>query len=178
MAQSLHARIRRAGKRWMLPLPYSAVDAAFYEWLEQIKRIIPFLREPLTTGSVRYRLGQDINNSWCVVTIRMIDAVRATFAIAPLPENEAEAEALIEAFFNWHSDNLAEIDEVTNEGIRNARSRVGAPTDSVNDWARALYAQGHSIDDLLPEYARRRKAKDLTQARELLRKAVTVKRKK
>lgn len=44
---------------------------------------------------------------------------------------------------------------------------------SENEWARAQARQGRTIDELLPEYARRRKmSNDLVGARELLRKAL------
>lgn len=55
-------------------------------------------------------------------------------------------------------------------------SRKGRPpgprTLAVNTWAREQIAAGRTLDELLPEYARRRQMTDMVQARELLRKAV------
>jgi hypothetical protein len=48
----------------------------------------------------------------------------------------------------------------------------GPPRLKVNDWALQEVAAGKTIDDLLPEYARRRRLKNMSEARELLRKAV------
>lgn len=55
---------------------------------------------------------------------------------------------------------------------KTTRRAAGRPRDSVGDWAYAEYEKGKSIDDILPEYERRRAGDSLADPRESLRQAI------
>jgi len=169
-------RIRRYGHRLLLPLPYHVIDAALDYWFTLAVTFdqAQITRYARTSGSVEYQFStpEHVMGSYI---IRAIDAQRTLLTVATHDEDESVARRLIEIFqqfTTWHEQEMEIFNARSDEAMGitgTTKKKPGPKRLPHNKWAREQFDTGKSIDEILPEYARRRRETPVA-ARELLRK--------
>lgn len=146
-------------KQLLLPESFFVVDAAFDAFVRSDNKRM-MVRKNLTSGSAQYvppYAHLDRNPIYVVI--------RAMNTYSTLVRGDRDIVRTFEAW--WKSER-----QLLEEMAASDRSRKPGPKVSkVNEDARQAYAAGKTIDELLPEYAKRRRM-DPVKARELLRKTV------
>jgi hypothetical protein len=180
-----------------IPQPYFVLDAILARGMNGLNNLtiplpVRYQRRQISSGSMRYELSvRSRPVGWFDVTA--IAAAVSLFEVTVVPELQSQQSIryLLTMLSSMYLDvfkasttqalrieaiiknSIADLEELlpTDAGTDNSARRGPRPL-KINEWARQEHAAGKTIDELLPEYARRRKLKDLADARELLRKAV------
>lgn len=174
-------------------LPYYVVDAFLERGLRSLPVPISIRRESLSSGSVRYHLSGRNNRTFGYFEIAAVSAdttIFETYITVPPGRKDYETvrtvlNTLVTAYkevFKKGSLQAIRISAMMADLVDHIKGTEEAPERpglkrgprplKINEWARQEAAAGKTIDDILPEYARRRKMNPV-EARELLRKALS-----
>src|SRR6266542_5881666 len=155
MSGKLQRRIKRQGRRILLPLPYYAIDAALNTWFDTV---ISFKQEQtqaertdITTGSVQYLLIGSTPLGGFIV--RAVDTQRTIVTIFSLDEtDEALTErlaALFHEFEVWLEKDIDLFNTATERALDEAtdatvtkRNKPGRRLEPENAWAVAQFEAG------------------------------------
>lgn len=179
-----------------LPMSYLTADALLYDalfsYIEQ-ERVV-FRRVNVASGICEYQIRfQNLQGPQayiigllatedmaCLMVIEQRHAEmtfeRAGHILARLWRlmQQRQAQAMAAQSIDELEDVGAALEAQQLPSLPSSRSRARrGPRDAANDWAREQRVAGRTIDDMLPDYARRKRmSNDLVGARELLRKAI------
>jgi hypothetical protein len=152
-------------------ISYNVLDAWLFEYFLRLNINPEVTREFFTSGSNQYILTLG-DTELLRIRLLTLDTQR-TIIIGYVSDDRVGASLadVIDRFRDWYKRQMQPADTATERAIVANRGKPGPQRLKVNEWAREQARQGKTIDEILPEYARRRRMKT-SEARELLRKAL------